>query len=65
MTKPKPAAPETPPPAPQGSEQQGGDASATSNAGASPNRKGADETEVSSASTEPMDTEKPEPSSAA
>lgn len=64
MTKPKPAAPETPPPAPQGSEQQG-DASAASNASASPNGKAADETEVSSASTEPMDMEKPEPTSAA
>lgn len=60
MTKPKPAAPETPPPAPQGSEQrQGGDASAASNSSASPNGKAADETEVSSASTEPMETEKP------
>ncbi|KGN45354.1 heat shock 70 kDa protein 15 [Cucumis sativus] len=65
MTKPKPAAPETPPPAPQGSEQQQGDASAASNASASPNRKAGDETEVSSASTEPMETEKPEHTSGA
>lgn len=65
MTKPKPAAPETPPLAPQGSEQQQGDASAASNASASPNRKAGDETEVSSASTEPMETEKPEHTSGA
>lgn len=65
MTKPKPAAPETPPPAPQGSGQQQGDASAASNASASPNGKAGDENEVSSASTEPMEMEKPEHTSAA
>ncbi|XP_038898913.1 heat shock 70 kDa protein 15-like [Benincasa hispida] len=65
MTKPKPAAPETPPPAPQGSEQQQGDASGASNASASPNGKAGDDNEVSSASTEPMETEKPEHTSAA
>lgn len=61
MTKPKPAAPETPPPAPQGSEQQQGDASAS----ATPNGKAGGETEVPSASTDQMETEKSEPTSAA